>query len=92
MQPIVADIMITWGSIASGIVIWGSMCTLNRMSVHTSTKHRIAHILVGSGAAAMFLAPGWVERIPTIAELLLLTGVSLLMMSKKLYWRRITRV
>jgi CHASE2 domain-containing sensor protein len=65
-------------SVAAVAAIWSSICATNRMRRTTPLGVRVAYILIGVGAAASLLAPGYLGRAPTSAELLLVLGVALL--------------
>ena len=70
--------LILFNSAAAIVALWSSICATNHMSRKTPLAIRLAFILIGVGAAAALLAPGYLERAPTNAELLLVTGVALL--------------
>lgn len=65
-------------STAALIVIWGSMCALNGMCKDSSMVLRVAHVFLAVGAAAVLLAPHYLGRDPTKAELLMLYGAAVL--------------
>lgn len=73
-------------STAALIVIWGSMCALNGMCKESSTVLRVAHIFLAVGAAAVLLAPHYLNRDPSAAELLMVYGAAVL--SFRLTFRR----
>ena len=70
--------LILFNSAAAIVALWSSICATNHMSRKTPLAIRLAFILIGVGAAAALLALGYLERAPTNAELLLVTGVALL--------------
>lgn len=70
--------LILFNSAAAIVALWSSICATNHMSRKTPLAIRLAFILIGVGAAAALLAPGYLGRAPTNAELLLVTGVALL--------------
>lgn len=65
-------------SAAALVVIWGSMCALNGMCMTSSMLLRSAHIFLAVGAAAVVLAPYYLNRQPTAAELLMVYGAAVL--------------
>lgn len=65
-------------SLSALVVIWSSLCATNRMSGDTPWPIRLSFILVGVGAAAALLAPGYLGRAPSDGELLLIAGLALL--------------
>lgn len=73
-------------STAALIVIWGSMCALNGMCRSSSMVLRVAHICLAVGSAAVLLAPYYLHREPTPAELLMVYGAAVL--SFRLTFRR----
>ena len=70
--------LILFNSAAAIVALWSSICATNHMSRKTPLAIRLAFILIGVGAAAALLAPSYLGRAPTNAELLLVTGVALL--------------
>lgn len=73
-------------SVAAIMVIWGSMCSLNGMRMTSSMLLRVAHVCLGVGAAAVLLAPHYLGREPSAAEMLMLHGTAVL--SFRLSFRR----
>lgn len=73
-----AAFSITANSIAALIALWSSICATNHMCRTTPLAIRVAFILIGVGSAASLLAPGYLGRAPTNAELLLVTGIAML--------------
>lgn len=71
-------VLIGLNTLASTIVLWSSICATNHMSPRTPHVIRLSFILVGIGAAATLLTPGYFNRVPTGPELLLITGVAAL--------------
>lgn len=71
---------------AAVIVVWGSMCSLNGMHRDSSMILRVAHVCLAVGAAAVLLAPHYLDRSPSAAELLMLYGAAVL--SFRLTFRR----
>lgn len=76
-------ILIALNTIAALWVIWSSICAANFMSLKTPFLVRCAYLLLGVGAAAALLAPGYLHRAPTFAELLLVLGLALLSMADR---------
>ena len=68
---------------ASIWVLWSSICAANFMSLKTPALVRVAYILLGVGAAASLMAPGYLGRPPTLAELLLVCGMALLTVANR---------
>ena len=68
---------------ASIWVLWSSICAANFMSLKTPALVRVAYILLGVGAAASLMAPGYLQRPPTLAELLLVCGMALLTVANR---------
>lgn len=84
------DTILVWLNTAAGmVVLWSAICAANHMSLATPWAIRLAHILVGVGAGAVVLAPGYLNRAPTAAELLLVSGMALLTLADR--WRRHSR-
>lgn len=71
-------ILISVNTVAALWVIWSSICAANFMSLRTPWLVRLAYLLLGVGAAAALLAPGYLNRAPTFAELLLVIGLAML--------------
>lgn len=71
-------VLLAINSVAAIIVIWGSVCSLNRMCCSSSMLLRVAHICMAVGAAAVLLAPHYLGRGPSAAELLMLYGAAVL--------------
>jgi len=86
-------VCITLNSIASLVALWSSICATNHMCRTTPLPIRLAFILIGVGAAASLLAPGYLGRAPTNAELLLVTGFALLAVAdrRRRHSRRLAR-
>lgn len=68
---------------ASIRVLWSSICAANFMSLKTPLLVRVAYILLGVGAAASLMAPGYLQRPPTLAELPLVCGMALLTVANR---------
>lgn len=73
-----APVAICWSSTLAVVSLWSAICALNAMSRATSNLIRAAYILLGVGACAVLLAPGYLNRAPSGAELLLVSGVAAL--------------
>lgn len=88
-----ASILISLNSVAGIVVLWSAICATNRMCLSTPWAVRLAFILVGVGAGAVVLAPGYLGRAPTEAELLLVSGMALLVLvdRRRKHARRLTR-
>lgn len=71
-------VLIGLNTVAATIVLWSSVCAANHMTRKTPLAIRAAFILVGVGAAAALLSPGYLNRVPTSAEMLLITGMAAL--------------
>lgn len=80
-------------SLAAIVALWSSICATNHMSRKTPLVIRVAFILIGVGAAAALLSPGYLGRTPTNAELLLVTGVALLAVTdrRRRFSRKLSR-
>lgn len=65
-------------ALAALTAIWGCMCVLNRMCSTSSMLLRAAHICFAVGAAGVLIAPVYLNRGPTTAELLMVYGVAVL--------------
>ena len=76
-------------AVSSIVVLWTSICALNHMTRATAWTIRAAHVLLGVGSAAVLLAPGWCGRVPTIAEVTLVSGLAVLAVADQR--RRVTR-
>lgn len=88
------DLILTGLNTVAGLgVLWSAICATNRMSLATPWVIRLAYILVGVGAGAVVLAPGYLNRVPTVAELLLVSGMALLTLAdrRRRHSRRLTR-
>lgn len=57
-------------------VLWGSVCALNGMHRHSPLILRTAHVLIAVGAAGVLIAPLYLDRGPTVAEMLLVYGAA----------------
>lgn len=73
-----STLAITLNTLAALVALWSSICATNHMRRVTPVAIRVAFILIGVGAAASLLAPGYLGRPPTNAELLLVTGIATL--------------
>jgi len=71
-------VAIGWSSTLAVISLWSAICALNAMSRATSNLVRLAYILLGVGACAVLLAPGYLNRAPSGAELFLVSGMAAL--------------
>lgn len=71
-------VFLSINSLTALIAIWGSICALNQMKVSTSTVLRVAHVFLAVGAAGVLLAPYYLGRGPTLAELLMVYGAAVL--------------
>lgn len=82
---------IVLNSISATTVLWTSLCAINRMSRSTYCVIRAAYILISVGAAAVLMAPGYLGRAPTQAELLMICGMALLTLAdrRKSFSRRL---
>lgn len=76
-------LLICINTVGSLTVLWSSICAANYMSLKTSIIIRIAYIALGVGAAAALLTPGYLQRPPTIAELMLVCGMALLTIGER---------
>lgn len=76
-------LLISINTLGSLTVLWSSICATNYMSLKTSVIVRLAYIVLGVGAAASLLTPGYLGRAPTIAELALVCGMALLTMAER---------
>ncbi len=88
------DLILTGlNTVAGLVVLWSAICATNHMSLSTPWVIRLAYILVGVGAGAVVLAPGYLNRAPTVAELLLVSGMALLALTdrRRRHSRRLTR-
>jgi len=56
--------LILFNSAAAIVALWSSICATNHMSRKTPLAIRLAFILIGVGAAAALLAPGYLGRAP----------------------------
>lgn len=74
----IETLMTAMNTVASTIVLWSAICATNHMCRQTTFLVRAAYIMLGVGAAAVLLAPGYLGRPPTWAELLLICGLALL--------------
>lgn len=83
--------LILFNSSAAIVALWSSICATNHMSRKTTLAIRLAFILIGVGSAAALLAPGYLGRAPTNAELLLVTGVALLAVADRRRRHRLGR-
>jgi hypothetical protein len=70
-------------SAAALVVLWSSVCALSHMNRHTRFDIRIAYILMGVGALAVLLAPGYLERMPDPGMMLLAWGAALLCIANR---------
>lgn len=86
-------ILISLNTLTGMAVVWSAICAANHMSGSTPWVIRVAYILVGVGAGAVVLAPGYLDRAPTVAELLLISGMALLAVAdrRRRYSRRLSR-
>ena len=86
-------ILVCVNTAAGMAVLWSAICATNRMSLATPWVIRLAYILVGVGACAVVLAPGYLNRAPTVAELPLVSGMALLTLvdRRRRHSRRLTR-
>lgn len=75
--------------LSASLILWASICTLNFMTASTPWPHRISHILLGVGAAAMLLGPLYFDNKPTLGGALLSAGVALLLITERLYTRKL---
>lgn len=64
-------------SFAALAVVWGSICALNGMHRKSPTVFRTAHVLLAVGAAGVLIAPIYLGRGPTIAEMLMIYGTAI---------------
>lgn len=69
---------VCWSSAWALVALWSSICALNVMTRATPVIARLAYILLGVGACAVLLAPGYLNRAPSWAELFLVSGVAAL--------------
>lgn len=90
---IIDSLLISLNTLTGMAVVWSAICTTNRMTRTTPWTIRLAYILVGVGAGAVVLAPGYLDRAPTVAELLLISGMALLAVSdrRRHHSRRLSR-
>ncbi|GEM_PF-2501937 len=88
-----ATVVVVMNSVAAIVALWSSICATNHMSRKTPLLIRVAFILIGVGAAAALLSPGYLGRTPTNAELLLVTGVALLAVTdrRRRFSRKLSR-
>lgn len=86
-------ILVCLNTVTGMVVLWSAICATNRMSLATPWVIRLAYILLGVGAAAALLAPSYLNRVPTVAELLLVSGMALLALAdrRRRHSRRLTR-
>lgn len=75
--------------IFSTIVLWTCVCTLNYMTPSTPPVHRLAYVLLGVGAASMLLGPLYFEFKPTVGGTVLAAGTALLLITERLYTRKL---
>lgn len=76
-------ILIGMNTVVSAVVLWSSICAVNRMTPHSPHLIRLAFVLMGVGAAATLLTPAYLYRVPDVSEVLLMTGVATLVISNK---------
>lgn len=73
----------------ASIVLWTSICTLNYMTLRSSPGSRLAYIFLGVGAASMLLGPIYFEHKPTVGGTVMVTGVAVLLITERLYTRKL---
>lgn len=71
------------------IVLWSCICTLNYMTPKTSPIQRISYVLLGVGAASMLLGPLYFDHKPTLGGTILALGVAVLLVTERLYTRKL---
>ena len=76
-------LLISLNTVASTMVLWSAICAANYMSLKTPFIVRLAYIALGVGAAAALLTPSYLQRPPTIAELMLICGMAMLTMAER---------
>lgn len=82
-------LMLAANGIFSLVVLWTCVCTLNYMTPSTPALHRLAFIFLGVGAASMLLGPLYFTHKPTPGGTILAGGVALLLVTERLYTRRL---
>lgn len=82
-------VLTTVSCLSASLVLWASICTINYMTATTPLPNRVAHILLGVGAAAMLLGPLYFDNKPTPGGAILTTGVALLLVTERLYTRKL---
>lgn len=83
-------VLLTGNSMAAVTVIWSSICAANQMTRRTGLLVRLAYILLGVGAAALLFAPVYFTRLPTVSEMLLISGVATFSMANKYHKDRVS--
>lgn len=76
-------LLIAINTAGSLTVLWSSICATNYMSLKTPIIPRLAYIALGVGSAAALLTPSYLQRPPTVAELMLVCGMALLTIAEK---------
>lgn len=70
-------------------VLWTVLCTLNFMSAQSFWLTRVAYVLIGVGAGAMLIGPMYWNHEPTVGAVALLTGVTVALVTERLYKRKL---
>lgn len=69
------------------VTLWTTICVVNHMNRKTPFIRRLAFVLLGTGAAAMVIAPVYLNRSPTISEMLVLLALALLSFTERKRYR-----
>jgi len=65
------------------VILLSTICVINHMDRKTPFLRRLAFVLLGTGAAAMMVAPAYLQRPPSLSEILLLLALALLSFTER---------
>lgn len=69
------------------VTLLSTICVINQMDRKTPFLRRLAFIVLGTGSAAMLVAPTYLQRPPALSEILLLLALALLSFTERTHHR-----
>lgn len=89
MSPWLVSTLIGVNVICACALTWASISVLNHMRFFDHWCTALSYILLGLGGFSALLTPPFLERVPTVTEVVMLLGVTLLVYGDR---RRRTRL
>lgn len=73
--------LIGTNTLFAAAILWSTLTALSTMTRKCNFWPRVAYVLMGTGAFAAILAPFYLERVPTLPELMFMVALTILRLS-----------